>query len=164
MKNLNYLKNNWFYILLVIVLYFINMYFSVKDFKTSISSSSFTTTSIPPKTVNTSNKIKSLAKSVDSTYKNTPYEPYIKELQQKIKKNWNPQILNQDKIAIVIFDINKNGTISRIAIKQSSGNKEFDNNAIKAIKKSAPFAPLSDFYEDNRLTIEFTFDYHAYKH
>jgi len=51
------------------------------------------------------------------------------------------------------FDINKDGSLGDLDILQSSGFKILDDEALRAIRASAPFQPLPDNWKMNRYSI-----------
>lgn len=60
---------------------------------------------------------------------------------------------------IVFFRIAKDGSISSVEIKKTSGNSRFDLNAVNAVKRAGKFAPLPDGYKHNSLGVYFEFKY-----
>ena len=89
--------------------------------------------------------------------------PYMKGLEQRIKRNWYPPKnfktgLMRTKVSFVIA---KNGNLLNSEVVFSSGNKEYDKAALDAIKKTFPYAPLPKEYKDSSAQIEFTFDMNA---
>lgn len=101
-------------------------------------------------------------KSLKEANKNNSinFEPFMKKLQKKIKNNWYPPKGSSNKIVIVFFSITKDGNLDGdIKIIKSSADREADNAAIKAIKNSLPFEPLPENFEDDKVDIQFTFDY-----
>jgi protein TonB len=60
---------------------------------------------------------------------------------------------------IVFFRIARDGSISSVEIKKSSGNNRFDLNAVNAVKRAGKFAPLPDGYRHNSLGVYFEFKY-----
>ena len=67
------------------------------------------------------------------TKKNT-WGPYMKELEQTIKKNWNPPKVDASVKAKVIFVIAKDGSLLNYKITLSSKNEIFDQSALNAIE------------------------------
>ncbi|HUI45967.1 MAG TPA: energy transducer TonB [Nitrospirota bacterium] len=51
------------------------------------------------------------------------------------------------------FDINKDGTLGGLEVLQSSGYKILDDEALRSIRASAPFAPLPDDWKMDRYSI-----------
>lgn len=88
--------------------------------------------------------------------------PYIRNLQRTIKYNWNPPKNNVQKPVVTSFVIAKNGNLLNYVIKKSSGDKLVDEAAIMAIKNSAPFNPLPSDLKENRIEIQFIFDYNVF--
>lgn len=89
------------------------------------------------------------------------WAPYMKSLEANIKKNWNPPKAKESKRVVTIFKISKDGELLSLKIKESSGDKEADDAAIRAIKESAPFKPLIKGFTGQSVDIEFTFDYNV---
>ena len=84
---------------------------------------------------------------------------YIKDIQNKIKKNWNPPKEAASKYVTTKFIIGKNGELIDVTITESSNVKSVDDSALKAVRDSAPFEPLPKSYKAESIPIEFTFDY-----
>lgn len=89
------------------------------------------------------------------------FRPYMKELQQKIKSNWNPPKDSIDKKVILLFKINKKGELMSCEVYKSSGSINLDQSAIEAVKQAAPFNPLPSNYKKENIDIQFIFDYYA---
>ena len=96
---------------------------------------------------------------------NADFTSYIKKLNKKIYKEWNPYC-NNNKNTIIKFKIAKDGRLLNYEIKKSSGNDIFDNMAINSIKSARTqhgynyylFDPLPNDYKGYSVTIEFTFN------
>lgn len=87
---------------------------------------------------------------------------YMDDLQKDIKRNWNPPRGDESKRVVLLFKLDKQGTLLSVKVVQSSGSKSADEAAISAVEKSAPFKPLPiDFTGDN-VDIQFTFDYKVF--
>ena len=71
---------------------------------------------------------------------------YFSVIRSKIMQAWViPENLIEniyDLKAIVNFTIFADGHISHVYLEESSGNKTFDESAIRAVKQAAPFPPL----------------------
>jgi len=92
----------------------------------------------------------------------TDFGPYMKNLQNKIKTNWHPPKGDSSKKVIVLFKLDKDGTVLSSKIKESSGDEETDNAALKAISVSSPFDPLPQSFKENNVDVQFTFDYNVF--
>lgn len=103
-------------------------------------------------------------KSTSDTEQNTDviFKPYMKNLQKKIEKNWNPFHASTSVKSVIYFKINKDGTIDNCSVVKSSGIPPFDTSTLNAIRFSAPFAPLPKEYKGDSVDIEFTFDYNVW--
>lgn len=82
---------------------------------------------------------------------------YVNRLENKVKSNW---ILPHGKLGektVIDFDIDKTGKLLNINILNSSGDSEFDQNALNAIYKSVPFESIPSNTKDDTVTIRFSF-------
>ena len=104
------------------------------------------------------------AQPENSAYTQTtpPYfAPYMRELQRKIKLNWDPPKRDSSKSVTLFFKIAKDGSLVSYRIEKSSGDQEIDDAAIKALKSAEPFRPLPSEYKGNTIDIKFNFDYNV---
>lgn len=90
------------------------------------------------------------------------FGPYLAELQRRIRRNWHPPEDKEDKSVILIFTVTRDGRLTNIRTKRSSGFANADDAAAMAIKASAPFRPLPAEYRNNSINVEFTFDYNVF--
>lgn len=90
------------------------------------------------------------------------YQPYMKELQRKIKRFWSPPSQDKTKKVAVIFKIHKAGELSDLRIAESSGVDTADNAAIDAVTQASPFARLP-YGSPNEVDVQFVFDYNVWK-
>jgi len=88
---------------------------------------------------------------------------YMNRLQNKVKSNWILPHAQEGKKTVVVFDIDKNGNVSNSFISESSGDKEFDEVALSAISKSAPFENLSQDLNDEYIKINFVFSQNLFE-
>ena len=82
-------------------------------------------------------------------------------LEQRVAQKWrtddvDPR-LQTAPVAIVTFDLLRNGSIRDVRILQSSGNRALDYSAQRAIYEASPFPQLPPQYERNEARIEFWF-------
>ena len=90
------------------------------------------------------------------------FKKYMKYLEKEIKRNWYPPKVRKTKHAIILFNISKKGKLLDCKVYKSSGNKKYDNAAIEAVKKTAPFQPLPVGYKNESVTIQLRFDYNIW--
>ncbi len=83
---------------------------------------------------------------------------YANALQQHVKSGWR-WLAARDKLrALVLVEILPDGRIRSVEIAQSSGNKNFDDSILRAVKKANPVpAAPATIYNDFR-TVRFWFD------
>ena len=93
--------------------------------------------------------------------KEPDFGPYMRELQRRIKMNWDPPKGNESKRVVLLFKISKDGRLLSVGIHKSSGLPAADNAAINAVKLTAPFRPLPPEFRGNSVDIQFTFDYNV---
>ena len=94
--------------------------------------------------------------------KEPDFGPYMKELQRRIKMNWDPPKGNESKRVILLFSIARDGRLLNVKVHRSSGLQSADNAAIEAVKLTAPFRPLPPEFKGQSVDIQFTFDYNVF--
>lgn len=87
--------------------------------------------------------------------------PYMRDLEQRIKRNWSPPKGDSSKRVVITFTIGRDGRLLSHKITKSSGVPLADRAAMSAIELTAPFRPLPPEFKGNSVPIEFTFDYNV---
>jgi colicin import membrane protein len=85
---------------------------------------------------------------------------YIGAVWVRVKQNWTiPQSLLPEKNITTIIDvkISRNGTLEYANIEKRSGNRYFDDSALRAVRKSGPFPPLPNWIRDSSIEIGIRF-------
>ena len=90
------------------------------------------------------------------------FGPYMKELQRRIKLNWDPPKGNESKTVVLLFKIAKDGRLLSCRVNRSSGLPSADQAALKAVELTAPFRPLPSDFKGQSIDIQFTFDYRVF--
>ena len=90
------------------------------------------------------------------------FGPYMRELQRRIKLNWDPPKGNESKTVILLFKIAKDGRLLSCRVNKSSGLPSADQAALKAVELTAPFRPLPADFKGQSIDIQFTFDYRVF--
>ena len=90
------------------------------------------------------------------------FGPYMKELQRRIKLNWDPPKGNESKTVVLLFRIAKDGRLLTCRVHKSSGLPSADQAALKAVELTAPFRPLPADFKGQNIDIQFTFDYRVF--
>lgn len=85
---------------------------------------------------------------------------YAAQTKIRIKKNFNiPQaLLPKENIeAVIAVKIQRDGTLNYTHFEKKSGNRHLDDAALKAIKKSVPFAPFPENIKEKSIDIGIIF-------
>ena len=87
---------------------------------------------------------------------------YVTILRQKVAEKWHtgdvdPRI-HTLPIAIVTYDLLRDGSVRNVRVAQSSGNTALDYSAQRAIYDASPFPPLPAAFERSDAVIEFWFE------
>lgn len=88
------------------------------------------------------------------------YKPYMRDLQKRLKRNWQPPKSDITNKVVVTFKIATDGSMSDCKIFKTSGDLQTDNAALNAVKNTL-FRPLPYGAEES-VNIRFTFDYNVY--
>lgn len=92
----------------------------------------------------------------------TTMRPYMEELKTRIHAAWHPPRGNDTKRVVLRFRMKHEGTLDGVWIQDSSGEALTDGAAVSAIEQTFPFRPLPDTIPDEKIDIEFTFDYKVF--
>lgn len=94
---------------------------------------------------------------------NFPYAYYIDTLKNKISSSWYSSLvtpgLNGKFVAIVYFEIQRNGTVKGLKLEKKSGVNTIDLSAQRAIENAAPFPPLPSDFPSRYLVVHFKFEW-----
>lgn len=85
------------------------------------------------------------------------FDPYIQALHKKIKSNWHSSLQNRGKKTVIAFNVDTDGELKNVEIVESSGDEKFDNDALDAIIKSAPFDSFPKEFQGGAIAIKYTF-------
>jgi len=94
--------------------------------------------------------------------KEPDFGPYMRELQKRIKMNWEPPKGNESKRVVLLFKIARDGRLISHRVYKSSGLPAADRAAMQAVELTAPFKPLPPEYKGDSVDIQFTFDYNVF--
>lgn len=87
-----------------------------------------------------------------------PYPWYLKAITDKLDAQWKPPERFQDNtICQVMFSIARDGRVSGIALKKSSGDSYFDQLAVRAVQNAGPMPPLPSGFPDDILRVHMKF-------
>jgi len=91
---------------------------------------------------------------------NSEIKEYIQAVWFKVKQNWSmpPSLMPDENItAIIDLSIDRSGAVEKVSFEKRSGNRYFDESALRAVKKSQPFPPLPRWVRDHNIEIGIRF-------
>ena len=91
---------------------------------------------------------------------NAQTKEYIGVVWSRVKNNWTmPQALMPKENIETIIDvkISRSGALEHMGFEKRSGNRYFDDSALRAVKKSSPFPPLPYWIMDKSIEIGIRF-------
>jgi TonB family protein len=85
------------------------------------------------------------------------YGPYFEQMSTRIKRFWKPPDSQKTNVAVAKFRLERNGSISLLHIARSSGIKEADEAALKALESATPLPPPQPPFP-RPMDMQYTFD------
>ena len=128
----------------------------------------------PPPTLDTARNlpVKEIPRENSNTspvqVSNAPANPRMNfwagRVKAKIEQKWNPPAgidVNGPAKTVVRFRVSLQGAVSDIEVSQSSGNKQLDDEATRAVKRteSLPPPPVSESFTEDFLQVSYEFIY-----
>jgi len=96
--------------------------------------------------------------------KDPQYISYFTSIKRSIDANWKyPELALRYGLQgrlIVEFEILENGQLVGLRLLRSSGSALLDDEALRAIRSAAPFAPIPRWIEQRPLPITARMEYH----
>jgi protein TonB len=94
----------------------------------------------------------------NSTFGNQ-FGAYADLVVQRVTEKWQTNGLAglQLPVAVITFDILRDGSVKNAKIAQASGNGTLDYSALRAVMDAAPFPPLPPNYSGNSTNVELRF-------
>ena len=94
------------------------------------------------------------------------YYAYMQRLREKIEGVWNyPSEASERGIygdLLIRFSIKKDGRLGAVELMRTSGHKELDDAAMKALRAAEPYWPLPEEWDREAMTITGHFIYTLY--
>jgi TonB family protein len=87
-----------------------------------------------------------------------PFAWYLAAIHRKVTERWEGRAL-QGRQPVVTFEIARDGQVSGLAVKESSGNPYYDRTAMRAIAEAAPFPRLPDEFPGSVLRVHMGFNF-----
>ncbi|MHB8137279.1 MAG: energy transducer TonB [Smithellaceae bacterium] len=100
--------------------------------------------------------------SASTSDNSSKIDEYSRFVWARIKKNWTlPSTLMPKNNVETIIEVRiaQSGALEYVDFEKRSGNAYFDDSAMRAVKKSAPFPPLAGWVHDN--FIDFGIRFHS---
>jgi TonB family protein len=92
---------------------------------------------------------------------NPLYRPYFDRIRDDIARSWKPPAGKGGAAAagrlIVLFTLDRDGALLDISVETSSGDREKDFAATRAVKSSAPYGAFPPEISDDRLAVRARF-------
>lgn len=83
---------------------------------------------------------------------------YMNNVRDKIQKSWAPPEVLEEGHATVIFKVDKSGNVISSYIKESSGNRLYDEAALMSVHKAAPYTNFPQNASREYITVMYSFD------
>ena len=96
----------------------------------------------------------------DETEMRAPVREYYAVVWSRIKGQWAlPQNLlpREDINAVIHVRILRSGAVKDLSFEKRSGNRFFDDSALRAVKKASPFPPLPELIKESSIEIGIRF-------
>jgi TonB family protein len=92
-----------------------------------------------------------------------PYTYYLQAVMDRVSANWFTSLVDPGVRghyqSVVYFRIQRNGRITDLGVKESSGIESLDLSALRAVQRSTPFPPLPADYGEDYLGIFLIFEH-----
>jgi TonB family protein len=102
-----------------------------------------------------------LSKATPQELKNYPFR-----ILAGIRNHWFPELRELEKstdwkpgIAVVEFEVNRDGSLADVRVVDSAGNAALDNAASQAVSMAGPFPILPETYPGQKLRLRYHFGY-----
>ena len=117
---------------------------------------------LPPLTYSSTGGRSSAAVSLNTH--DPAYMSYFNRIKQAINQNWEyPELAKRYGLQGTLFlefAVGANGQLEQLRLVRSSGSQLLDDEALRAIKAAAPFAPIPSWIKSIPLPISATMEYH----
>ncbi|MGA8223038.1 MAG: TonB family protein [Candidatus Acidiferrales bacterium] len=108
------------------------------------------------------------AVSILTPTKGVDFNSYMNRLLATMKRNWyavmpESAMMGKKGIVLIGFHIQQDGKLQATdpTLEHTSGSKEFDEAAMKAVRTSTPFEPLPDAFHGPNIELRLIFMYNT---
>jgi protein TonB len=85
---------------------------------------------------------------------NFPFTWYLQRVTAKVHERWAaPRESQEGQVAVIVFEITRDGRIARAGVEKTSGNAAYDLAALRAVSEASPFPPLPDEFTEPPLRV-----------
>ena len=89
-----------------------------------------------------------------------PFAWYLSRVQAKVTERWAGKALPGQQ-PVAVFEISREGQVSKLSIEKTSGNSYYDQAALRAITEANPFPPLPPEFTGQTLRVHLGFNFSA---
>ena len=87
-----------------------------------------------------------------------PFAWYLSAVHRKVTAEWSARAL-EGRQPVAVFEIGRNGQVTKLSIEKSSGNPYYDQAALRAITGANPFPPLPEEFKEPFLRVHLGFNF-----
>ncbi|MEX2145427.1 MAG: energy transducer TonB [Candidatus Rokuibacteriota bacterium] len=87
-----------------------------------------------------------------------PFAWYTRVIVNKVTDGWAARAL-EGRQPVAVFEIGRDGQVSKLSIEKSSGNPYYDQAALRAITSANPFPPLPPDFKEPVLRVHMGFNF-----
>ena len=88
-----------------------------------------------------------------------PFQWYLSAIQRKVYEQWTQPFSSvQGQKAIIVFEIARNGEVTRARIEKTSGDAAYDVAALRAVTGANPLPPLPPEFKGTMIRVHFGFE------
>ncbi len=97
--------------------------------------------------------------SIQFDRKGVDFDPWMHDLRTRLRANWHIPIaaMRSKGHVVVTLSVNRNGTISDLAVLRPSPIANFNSSAYHAVASAGPLPPLPSTYPDGSAFLAITF-------
>jgi colicin import membrane protein len=89
-----------------------------------------------------------------------PFQWYLSAVQRKVYEQWaQPMSSTQGQKAVIVFEIARNGEVTRARIEKTSGDAAYDVAALRAVTSANPLPPLPQEFRGSMIRVHFGFEH-----
>jgi protein TonB len=86
------------------------------------------------------------------------FDQYLEEVRKRVEAAWKPPAKSAGLQAVARFTLDRAGRVSDLKLVKSSGNRQFDESALQAVRANTPFPSLALIFKRSETReVEITF-------